>query len=87
MGFLMVTLQLAPYGLIALIALAAVMNSKFEDTLTQRIGLSMICFGAALRLMAITKESPSDIACLILAYGLVVYAIGTTIKLKREGKL
>lgn len=83
----MLTLQLVPYGIIALIALAAVMTSKFDDTLTQRVGLSMICFGATLRVVAIAKQSPSEIACLILAYGLVVYAIGTTIKLKREGKL
>lgn len=79
----MLTLQVVGFGAVALIALIAVLNPKFDDTLIQRIGLSLICFGATLRVFSLLKESPSDTTCLILIYGLMVYAIGTIIKLKR----
>lgn len=83
----MSTLSILPYFIIALIAVVGVLNPRFDDNLLQRIGLSLICIGATLRLMAGFHHTPSDGACIILAYGLVAYAIGTTIKLKKEGKL
>ena len=80
-------LQLLPYFLAAVIAATAVLHHCFDDTLIQRVGLSGISIGASLKALAIAQQSPGGMqSCTILAWGVVIYGIGTYIKLRRYQK-
>jgi hypothetical protein len=83
---MMTALQLLPYLLVAAIAAAAVLHHCFDDSLTQRVGLSGVCIGASLKAYSIASNAPANDACMVLVYGLAVYGIGTIIKLRKASK-
>lgn len=81
---MMITLQLLPFVLVAVIAAFAVLNRCYDDNLLQRIGLSLICIGASVQVSDVLKiQNLNNNACLLLAYGLAIFGIGTIVKFKR----
>jgi hypothetical protein len=77
----MQALVLLPYALVAAIAAAAVLHHGFEDNLIQRVGLSGICTGAALKVATLLQSSQDpNQSCTVLAYGVAIYGVGTVIK-------
>lgn len=80
-GCVMLFFQLAPFLIVATLAVAAVLSHLFEDNLLQRIGLSATFFGAALSAWALAKGAPESFNSFVLmAYGLAIYGAGTTKK-------
>lgn len=77
-------LTLLPYVVVAVLSAAAVLHHGFNDSLTQRIGLSLMSFGASLKVVALVNHQPgANESCTILAYGVSVFFIGTIIELRR----
>lgn len=70
---------------IAVTCLLGVFYHDFADNLIQRIGLSMACLGATVRIWDLIAQSPNDTrARYLFTYGLAIYCIGTVIKLWRK---
>jgi hypothetical protein len=80
------SLQITALLIVAAISTMAVFHHLFEDTLTQRIGLSMLSFGAVMRSVGVYYERPSENAVTLLAIGLATYLVGTLIKFHRIHK-
>lgn len=77
----MLALQLLPFLLVAALAAFAVLSHCFDDNLLQRIGLSGICIGATLTAFVLMRgQIYSHGTCVVFAYGVAVYGIGTFIK-------
>lgn len=78
-------MHVIPYILIALIAAGAVLSHEFKDNLAQRVGLSCIGLGAAVKayLMLLGYGGLSESSNL-LAWGLLLYAIGTYFKVRKH---
>lgn len=72
-------------SIIALSCLAGVFSYKFDDNLLQRIGLSVACLGALLRLTELLDMFPDDTrARYLLTYGIAVFCLGTAWKFWRK---
>ena len=70
---------------ICLACTTAVLCSKYDDNLIQRVGLSMACIGAATRLAEIESllEQTNHIRY-FLTYGIAVFCLGTAFKVLRR---
>ncbi len=79
----MMILHLAPYLLLAAISLVAVLCHCFKDNLPQRIGLSGVCIGACLKTFSLVSATPPGDSCVIIAYGMAIYGIGTFLKFRK----
>ena len=75
--------QLAPYLLLAAISLVAVLCNGFKDNLPQRIGLSGVCIDACLKSFSLVSAAPPGDSCVIIAYGMAIYAVGTFLKFRK----
>ena len=77
-----------PYILIAVITSAAVLYRGFDDNLVQRVGLSGVCIGAVLKFYTLLQASfGTNQAWRVLAWGLVIYAVGTYIKVRKHHRI
>lgn len=66
---------------IAIASLLAIYSQGYDDNLAQRIGLSMTCFGAVIRIYAMFHgQGDSDAPRLLLLYGVAFFALGTVWK-------
>ncbi len=79
----MIILQITPFLLVAMLAVAAVLSHVFDDNLLQRVGLSAICIGATLSAWVMLRGGESNNPFVLLAYGLAIYGVGTTQKVWR----
>ena len=71
--------------IIAVTCLIGVFARAFVDNLVQRIGFSMACLGAVVRLLESISQSPNETAARYLfTYGVATYCIGTVFKLWRK---
>lgn len=72
-------------AIIALACLLGVFGSKFDDNLFQRIGFSVTCLGASLRLFELLGYFPDDTkARYLLTYGVAIMCVGTVWKFWRR---
>ena len=72
-------------AIIALGCLAGVFCHKFDDNLIQRVGLSVVCLGACLRLTETFGIFPDDTkARYLFTYGVALYCLGTAWKFWRK---
>ena len=63
----------------------AVFSRKFDDNLLQRIGLSITCLGACLRMAELFDYLPDDTkARYLFTYGVAVFCIGAVWKIWRK---
>lgn len=75
---------LLPYIVVAVLATAAVLHHGFDDSLTQRVGLSLMAIGSSLKVASIAAaQTGANQSCTILAYGVAVFFVGTVFELKR----
>ena len=71
--------------IIAVTCLLAVFVRKFDDNLLQRMGLSIGCMGALLRLAELFEYVPDDTkARYLFTYGVAVFCIGAVWKIWRK---
>lgn len=85
MGRVMFVFQIAPFAVVAVLAVAAVLSHQFRDNLLQRVGLSGICLGAALSAYVMWRgEPPATNTFVLLAYGVAVYGVGTFLKVRQH---
>lgn len=70
---------------IAMTCLAGVFSHKFDDNLLQRVGLSLACMGACLRLTELFDFFPDDTkARYLFTYGVACFCMGTAWKFWRK---
>ena len=63
---------------IAIASLLAIYSQGYDDNLMQRIGLSMTCFGAVIRIYAMFHgQGDSDAPRLLLVHGIAIFAAGS----------
>lgn len=71
--------------IIAVTCLLGVFTRKFDDNLLQRLGLSLACIGACLRLSELFWYFPDDTkARYLFTYGVAVFCLGTAWKFWRK---
>ena len=71
--------------IIAVTCLLAVFVRKFDDNLVQRIGLSIACLGACLRMAELFEYLPDDTkARYLFTYGIAVFCMGAVWKIWRK---
>lgn len=81
----MSTLYGAALAIIALSCVTAVFNSHFKDNLPQRVGLSMTCLGACVRILELFDQIPDNTNVRYLfTFGIAIYCAGTAYKLWRK---
>ena len=72
-------------AIITLACLLGVLSHKFDDNLFQRIGLSVACLGACLRLIELFGYFPDDTkARYLFTYGVALFCLGTAWKFWRK---
>lgn len=70
---------------VAVSCLAGVLSHKFDDNLLQRVGLSIACLGACLRLIELFGYFPDDTkARYLFTYGAALFCTGTAWKFWRK---
>jgi hypothetical protein len=80
----MLVLQIAPFVVVAVLAMVAVLSHCFDDNLLQRIGLSTASLGAALVAWVLARGGTVGMnAVVLLGYGVAIYGCGTVWKVKR----
>ena len=66
--------------IIILASMAGVFSPRFDDNLMQRIGLSLACLGAILRLLDLSDALPiNENARYLLTYGVAFFSVGTAL--------
>jgi len=84
---MMHAVEILPLIVVAAISAIAVLHQCFNDNLMQRIGLSLICVGATIRLAQILFESSTTKeSSTVLFYGLAAYGVGTLLKFRKLHK-
>ncbi len=79
------TIYIIALAIIAACALLGVLSHKFEDNLPQRVGLSMACLGAVVRLTELLDHFPDETpARYLMTYGIALFCVGTTWKFWRK---
>ena len=71
--------------IIAVTCFLAVLSSKFEDNLMQRVGFSVSCLGASTRLLEVYGQYPNETnARYMFTYGVAIICVGTVWKFWRK---
>lgn len=89
MGSLMslaLLIKIIPLALLVSACTVGVFSHRFNDTLTQRIGLSLLAMGAALQIVELFKSTGSTSPCTMMLYGAAVFASSTFLKFCRSNK-
>ena len=73
-------------SLVAFLCLLGVFHPRYDDTLGQRIGMSMIAIWCILRVQVKFTELDTEPVHLLLHIGLACYATGTALKIWRAQK-
>ena len=63
-----------------------IFSRHFDDSLLQRIGLSVIAIACILRVPDKIEAPDTPLAILMAQIGLCIYGVGTAIKLWRKGR-
>lgn len=71
--------------IIGVTSLVAVFSPKFDDNLTQRVGLAVACIGATIRLLdMVDLIDANNNARFLMTYGVAVFCTGTAYKFWRK---
>lgn len=79
--------EAAPLIVIIAVATFGIYSKHFQDNLLQRVGMSVLAFGAVLKLTADVTRENGQAACSLMIYGAAIYALGcvcSLIKSKRK---
>lgn len=84
---MMIAIELLPLLVVAAISAIAVFHECFNDNLMQRVGLSLMCIGAVVRMaQLLIEESTTKESSIVLLYGLAFYSFGTFQKFRKLHK-
>lgn len=72
--------NIAVLAAICIASLYLIYTQKFNDTLGQRLGLCVICFGAAMQFLTSTQGQDVPRSGRLLTYGCCIYLIATIFK-------
>ena len=72
--------------IVAVLCLVGVFHPRFDDTLGQRVGMSMIGIWCILRVQTKLTSFDTEPVHMILHIGLATYACGTALKMYRAHK-
>ena len=73
--------------IITSVSLLAIYSHKFDDSLGQRVGLSLMGFGSAIRFWTYLDGYDLDGPRFLLTYGIAIYGVCTACKLWRKQRL
>ena len=73
-------------SIVAVLCLVGVFSSHFDDTLGQRVGMSLIAIWCIARVQTKMLDPDTEPVHLLLHIGLASYAIGTALKHWRKGR-
>lgn len=71
---------------IAVVCIVGVLNTRYHDTLGQRLGMGVACIGAVAELYALMAGSCSSNASTVLAAGVALFAVCTLWKKYRKAQ-
>lgn len=77
---------LAGVAVITLLALAGTLSSSFDDTLTQRVALALICIAGTAETWLQVHGLPSANSRSLLMFGVALYGVGSAIKTWRYAR-
>lgn len=76
----------APLVVIIMVATFGIYSHHFQDNLLQRVGMSVLAFGAVLKLTADVTRENGHAACSLMIYGAAIYAAGCVFELVKNAR-